>query len=189
MTNNNPTERDTLKGKANLMGLEFKNNISTDKLRELVNGKLDAPEDKPLEVTKVKTLGKAIELTDQEIITQRTIELRKEMMSLKRVIVSCNDPQMKDWETTPPLCISNAILTLPKIVIPLHVEWHVPMAYYNMLKEQTCGIAVKAKDAKGRPITVRKTIQKYNVQDLNQLTAVELEALKLVQATRDGVAK
>ena len=32
------TERESLMERADLMGLEYKKNISTDKLRELVNG-------------------------------------------------------------------------------------------------------------------------------------------------------
>ena len=153
-----PSERDTLKERANLMGLEFKNNISTDKLRELVNGEIEPVVEvvKPVQKVAKGAMSKA------QFDQVQLIAIRKQMSRLRRVIISCNDPQMKDWDTTPYMHISNALISLPKIVVPLNVEWHVQQAYFDMLKGQTCGIPVKGKDEKGRPITKRKTIKKYN---------------------------
>lgn len=213
MANNKPTEREELKLRADLMHLDYPGNISTANLRNLVNAELDPQavvevdpqttggvaedaEDTTDEAVEVKAEakpakkapGKAKVLTEMEIVSQRTAELRREMMSLVRVIVSCNDPQMKEWETTPPLSISNAIITLPKVVVPLNTEWHVPKAYYDMLKAQKCGIAVKSKDNKGRPITMRKEINKYNVNDLGAISKEDLKTLMQAQANRDGVA-
>jgi len=195
MSNNETKDkaRELLEERANLLGVEFNPKIGDAKLAERVEAAMSADES-PKDDVEVKTIkpevkvpGKAKVLTEQEIVSQRTAELRREMMELKRVIVSCNDPQMKEWETTPPLSISNSIITLPKVVVPLNVEWHVPKAYYDMMKAQKCGIAVKSKDAKGRPVTVRKSINKYNISDLGAMSKDELKELKTVQAGRDGL--
>ncbi len=189
------TERELLKEKADLLGVEYAGNISTDKLRALVNEANGEPveevvaEEEKVVDTKAPKEVKPRKLTDDEAVQFAIAKQRKDMMKLKRVIISCNDPQMKDWDTTPYLSISNSILTLPKMVVPLNVEWHIPMAYYDMLKGQKCWISVKGRDEKGRAITKRKQIARYNIQDLPDLTQEELDELKKAQITRDGVAK
>ena len=177
------TERELLKERADLMGLSYANNITTDKLKELVNGEIEPKKEQKA----VKATGK--ELSKEDLDRIQVANLQKRMSKRRRIILSCNDPQMKEWQSTPYLSISNSVVSLPTITVPFNVEWHVPQAYYDLLKEQTCGIPVKSKDAKGRTITIRKTIKRYNVQDLPDLTLEELDELKQAQAMRDGVAK
>ena len=155
------TERDLLKEKADLLGIEYAGNISTEKLRELVN--------------------KANEPVDD------LVKIRLELTNKVRVLITCNDPLMKEYDTTPYYSFSNSAITLPSITIPLGVEWHIPNAYVGMLQAMECKLPVKSKDEKGRPITVRRTIKKYNVNVLPPLTAKELEELKQAQIMRDGI--
>lgn len=176
-----PTPRELLKEKADLLGVEYKPNISDAKLLELIEDKM-----KPTSVEVEKPKAKA-ERTDEEVVQDTIAEQRKAMTKLRRVIISCNDPQMKEYESTPFYSISNSVITLPKITVPLNVEWHIPQAYYDLLKDMTCGIPVKGKDGKGRTVTVRKEIKKYNIQDLPDLTPEELQELKQMQIMRDGV--
>ena len=155
------TERDLLKEKADLLGIEYAGNISTEKLRELVN--------------------KANEPLDD------LVKIRLALTNKVRVLITCNDPLMKEYDTTPYYSFSNSAITLPSITIPLGVEWHIPNAYVGMLQAMECKLPVKSKDEKGRPITVRRTIKKYNVNVLPPLTAKELEELKQAQIMRDGI--
>jgi hypothetical protein len=173
-----PTPRELLKEKADLLGVEYKSNVTDAKLLELIEAKM-----KPVKAEVV------VEKSEEEKIQETIAESRTKLMKLRRVILTCNDPQMKEWDTTPILSVSNSIITLPKIAIPLNVEWHIPQGYYDLLKSQRCGIDVKGKDGKGRTITVRKEIAKYNIQDLPDLTIEELAELKQMQIARDGVAK
>jgi len=177
-TENTQSERESLFERADLMGLTYKKNISTDKLRELVNGEIAPAE------TKVEPKKKGAKTQDEV-----RADFRAEQTALERVILTCNDPQMKDWETTPYLHVSNAVLSLPRITIPFGVEWHVPKIYLDLIKNQNCTITVKSKDEQGRPITVPKEIKKYNVQMLPPLSQEELAELKQSQIMRDGVAK
>ncbi|MCB4775447.1 MAG: hypothetical protein LGB73_01545 [Sulfurovum sp.] len=143
-------------------------------------------EKKPVEQPPVKQ--KPVEQELPEI--DKTIEeIRRDKMALKRIILTCNDPQMKDWESTPYIHVSNAVFNFPKVTVPFGVEWHVPQMYVELLKEQKCTIPIKTKDDQGRPITVPKEIQKYNVSELPPLSKKELEELRTAQAMRDGISK
>lgn len=193
------TERETLLERAELLGLDFKKNISTENLRNLVNNKVTGEDSEPeeeeeeevVEVKSKKAEPKAKKVkTDAEIKGEAITKLRKEMTKLRRVIVSCNDPDMQDYETTPIMHVSNSLVNLPKMAIPLNVEWHIPQAYYDELKTQTCGIKVKSKTGAAQVMTtVRKEIKRYSIQDLPDLTGKELEELRQAQLMRDGVAK
>lgn len=175
-----PTPRELLKEKADLLGVEYKSNVPDAKLLELIEAKM-----KP--TTAVETVKPKAELTDDEIVAEVTAAQRKSMMKLRRVILSCNDPQMKEAEMTPYLHVSNSIISLPRVTFPLNVEWHVPQAYYDLLKAEVCGIAVKGKDGKGRTVTTRKEIKRYNIQDLPDLSIEEIQDLKTMQIQRDGL--
>lgn len=172
------SERDLLKDKADLLGISYASNISTDKLRELVN-----KANEPLEVTEPKQ-EKASANTTNEV---DPVAIRLELTKKVRVLITCNDPLMKDYDTTPYYSFSNSTLTLPSITVPLGVEWHIPNAYVGMLQAMECKIPVKSKDEKGRPITIRRTVKKYNVNILPPLTPKELEELKQAQIMRDGI--
>lgn len=172
------SERDLLKEKADLLGINYANNISTEKLRELVN-----KVNEPLEVTEPKQ-EKASASTTNEV---DPVAIRLELTKKIRVLITCNDPLMKDYDTTPYYSFSNSTLTLPSITIPLGVEWHIPNAYVGMLQAMECKIPVKSKDEKSRPITIRRTVKKYNVNILPPLTPKELEELKQAQIMRDGI--
>ena len=172
-----PTERELLKQKADLLGLTYANNITTEKLRDLVN-----QANEPVEVKQsTDTIAKGSSVEDE------ALALRLELTKKIRVLVTCNDPLMKDWDMTPYYSFSNSTLTLESITVPLGVEWHIPNAYVGMLQSMECKIPVKTKDEKGRPITTRRTIKKYNVNILPPLTPEELETLKTAQIMRDGL--
>ena len=171
------TERDLLKEKADLLGIGYAGNISTEKLRELVNKANEPLEDKKED--------KASNTNNEPV--DDLVKIRLALTNKVRVLITCNDPLMKEYDTTPYYSFSNSAITLPSITIPLGVEWHIPNAYVGMLQAMECKLPVKSKDEKGRPITIRRTIKKYNVNVLPPLTAKELEELKQAQIMRDGI--
>ena len=172
------TERDLLKEKADLLGITYAGNISTEKLRDLVN-KANDPEESETE----QTDKQSTKLSNVDVVNDFRLEMTKRV----RVLITCNDPMMKDYDMTPYYSFSNSALTLPAITVPLGVEWHIPHAYVLMLQDMECKIPVKSKDSKGRVITIRRTIKKYNVSILPPLTEKELEELKQAQIMRDGL--
>lgn len=179
-------EREAIKQKADLLGVEYKNNTPTEKIRELVNEKIKSSEAAKSDESKVEEVKRMSKEEEHNLKVQAQ---RREGMKLRRVIITCNDPDMKDYTTTPYMSISNRYITYPTVTAPLNVEWHVPQVYYDFLKAQEMKIAVNGKDAKGRKITTRKTIKRYNIQDLPDLTTKEIKELAAAQLARDGVAK
>ena len=178
-------ERDTLKEKADLMSLDYQANISTDKLRELVENAEN--KEKPAATKAGVVPATKRKMTPEELQANAVMVQRKELLKLRRIILTCNDKNMKAYDTTPIYSFSNSVINLPKLVVPFNVETHVPQAYYGMLKDMVCYIDIKAKDSKGRPVTRKKQVKKYNLQDIPDLTPDELKALQQAQAMRDGV--
>ena len=172
------TERDLLKEKADLLGITYAGNISTEKLRDLVNKAND-----PDGIESEQSSNNSTAVSNGNLANDFRLEMTKKV----RVLITCNDPMMKDYDMTPYYSFSNSALTLPAITVPLGVEWHIPYAYVLMLQDMECKIPVKTKDAKGRPTTTRRTIKKYNVNILPPLTEKELEELKQAQIMRDGL--
>ena len=160
-----------LKVKADLLGVKYSQNIGYDTLKAKVDAVLVPTKEEPVALSK----------------EDEALAIRRNMTKLVRCIISSNDPGMREWDMTPYYSISNAIITLPRQTFPLNVEWHVPQAYVDMMSEMSCGIPVKTKDEKGRAITIRKSIKKYNINILPPLTEEELESLKAAQIMRDGL--
>lgn len=171
------TERELLKEEADSLGLQYPGNIATAALQALVD-RTKSGEDEVIELDEDKE-GATAEDPIQAA--------RAKLTALVRCMVTCNDPAMKDWDMTPYYSFSNSILDLPKITVPLNVEWHIPRAYFDWMASMECKISVKGKDEKNRPITVRKTIAKYSMNELPPLTPKELAELRQAQAMRDGI--
>ena len=159
-----------LKYQADILGIKYSQNIGYETLKA--------------KVTAEKEKGA---ITEPVVAVDKIQAQRLEMTKLIRCIVSSNDPAMREWDMTPYYSVSNSIVTLPKQTFPLNVEWHIPQAYLDFMEEMNCGIPVKSKDEKGRTITTRKSIKKYNIQKLPPLTEEELASLKAAQIMRDGL--
>ena len=179
---------DLTKGKADLLGVKYSPNISEEKLVEKIREKTKENNPEPNVVAEKAPKGD-VKRTEEEIISDTIVYQRKTLLKKRRVIISCNDPQMKDYENTPYYSVRNSIINLPKVTAPLNVEWTIPQVYYDFLKDMECTVPVKRKDEKGRPITVPKLIKRYNIQDLPDFTEEEYEELQTAQAAREGVAK
>jgi len=170
-----PTPRELLKDKADLLGIVYRPNITDDKLRALIAAKVSP------------SVPETVDKSAEEKVAFAAANARIGMMAPKRVIVTAMDPDMKDYTSTPFYSISNSLLSLPKVSVPLGVEWTIPTAYYNMLKGMKVAIPAQGKDVKGRKITTRREINKYAITDLDLLTAEEIESLKQAQIMRDGI--
>ncbi len=162
-----------LKSQADLLGITYSPNIKYETLKAKVVASKTPVEDE-LKATNA-------------VVVDAIQAQRLEMTKLIRCIISSNDPAMREHDTTPFYSVSNSLITLPKRTFPLNVEWHVPQAFINFMGEMKCGIPTKTKDEKGRTITTRKSIKKYNINILPPLTEEELASLKAAQIMRDGL--
>jgi len=101
-----------------------------------------------------------------------------------KVQVSCNDPKLSDYTTTPFTSVSNAVYDAKINVIPLNVPWNVSRLVVDTLKAMTYVRVVQEKGTKGKLIERRESRPKYNVVELDGLTPKELEQLASEQRGR-----
>lgn len=171
-----------LKATATTLGITYSPNIKAETLQAKIDAIL-----KTVTEVQSKQQDEPVNKTPEELEDEKRVQLSNEMLKLVRCIVTCNDTTMVDWDMTPYYSISNSLITVPSQTIPLNVEWHIPTALFDMMSAMTCYVSTKSKDDKGRTITVRKEIKKYNLQVLPPLTEEELNDLKQAQIMRDGL--
>lgn len=173
-------ERDSLKSRATMLGIDFKANIPTDKLRELVNDKLNSA---------VAPVDKAIpgQAQKEETVAARNARLRKEASRLVRVRVSCMNPAKKEWEGEI-FTVSNSAIGTFKKFVPFDNEegWHIPEVIYKMILGRKCQIFTTTKNSRGQKIRQGKLIKEFAVEVLPDLTPRELEQLARKQAMAKG---
>lgn len=168
-------ELESLKSRADMMGLKYHPSISLAKLREKVNASVAG------EPEAVEHIGDAVETP-----TQRRNRKYKEANELVRIHVTCMNPAKKEWEGELFTAGNSLIGTFTKFV-PFDVEdgWHVPRAIYNMMVDRQCQVFTSKKDARGNTVRQGKLIKEFNIRVMDALTPEELQDL----AQRQAMAK
>jgi hypothetical protein len=204
-----PSELDSLKERARIMGIAFSPNIGVDTLRARVNAKLngeDAPDESetppvtedeppakaegPPEVkpaptsTSPKAKTKSIAQLKLELQTRQRNDARK----LVRVVVQCMNPNKKDW-TGEIFTVSNAVVGTIKKFVPFGVEagYHVPHMIYEMIKNRKYQHFTKKKLANGQSHVESKISPEFNIRLLNALTMEEMKELHERQALNHSI--
>jgi preprotein translocase subunit Sss1 len=166
-----PTKEELLevaKIEADTLGIEYKDNVTLAALTKKIDSK--------------KVTPKKENSTEEDSEIQ---EFTKKYKNKIRVQISCNDPKLRNYTTTPPISVSNAIMKETAFV-PLNVPWHVSQLILDTIKEQKFIRVeqVKNPNGRGRPIERKSIANKYNVAILPPLTEDELEELKVAQQAR-----
>ncbi len=171
-----PSELDSLKARATLMGLTFHPAIGVEKLREKVAAALD---DTPEPIVKVV---KAVE----ETVNQKRVRQKQEALALVRIRVTCMNPAKKEWDGEI-LTVGNATVGSVSKYIPFNADegWHVPNIIYQVMKDRMCQTFYAAKDARGNNIRKGKLIKEFAIEVLDPLTEAEIKDL----AQRQAIAK
>lgn len=155
------TERDSLKAKADFMGLTYKANIPTDKLRELVH---------PIEEE---------EETDQSIAMKAYQEANK----LIRVRLTCMNPSKKDWDGEI-ITVGNSVIPTIRKYVPFNVEsYHLPSILLDVLKDRMYQTFVTVGSGNSERKEA-KLMNEFAIQILPDLTQDELDDLAQTQAAR-----
>ena len=169
-------ELDTLKSRADMMGIGYHPKIGLDKLKAKINKELssDVEEEAPAAVPEVESKR------------QRLGRLRKESARLVRVNVTCMNPTMKDHEGGV-YTVSNGVVGTHKKYVPFNSDWHVPTIIYKHMKERMCQIFQNAKGPRGERIKSKKMIPELSIQLLNPLTGEEIKDLATQQAMANNL--
>lgn len=168
-----PTEMESLKARADLLGISYHPSIGLDKLRDKVNAALvPTEEDKPVVVDESES---AVRRRQQQ-----------EALELVRIRVSCMNPNKKEWEGEI-FSVGNNLVGTQRKYVPFNIDegWHVPRIIYNMIADRQCQVFVSVKDERGNTVRKGKLIKEFAVEVLPQLTTEELTEL----ARRQAMAK
>lgn len=179
------SELDSLKAKANKMGVKFHPSISVDKLREKVvaaiNGEPEVPDapDAPAAVLEDAPVA-------EESPVARKLRKKREASELVRIRVTCMNPNKRDWDGEI-FTAANSVVGTFKKYVPFNADegWHVPRIIYNMIIQRMCQVFVTKKGPRGVSTKEGKMIREFNVEILPALTSDEIHDL----AQRQAMAK
>jgi len=168
-----------LKKKADTMGIQYHHKAGVEKIADLI---------------KQREEGVAQDVTPPNIpvaakgrrLTHRQYQ-RNQAAKMVRVIISCRNPNKKDWEGEV-FTVSNSVAGTFKKYVPYDHEkgWHVPNIIFQHLKERQCQIFYTVKGPRGNKIRKGKLIKELVVEKLPSLTPVERKELAVQQAMAKG---
>ena len=175
-----PSELDSLKAKADLLGISYHPSIGLEKLRAKVSAALSGQDEAEDEAPAVVVAA--------ESDSERKARKRREASELVRIRVTCMNPFKKDWEGEIFMAGNSTVGTFKKYV-PFNADegWHVPRIIYNQIVDRQCQIFVTRKDGRGNSVREGKLIKEFAIEVLPQLTASELTELARRQAMTNSV--
>lgn len=173
-------ELDSLKAKADLLGVKYTKNIGAAKLRARIENHLAAQEDDE-EEEEIKP--KKGEKTRAEIVSDRKNKASK----LIRIRVTCMNPNKKGWHGEI-FSVGSAKMGTFKKFVPFNADdgWHVPQIIYEAIKDRKFSTFKTEKTNKGQTVRKAHLVPEYSVEVLPDLTKEELETLAKQQAMANG---
>lgn len=187
-----PDELSMLKARASLMGIAFSNNIGLDALKQKIADKVNG-----------ETTTQAEPEEDEEPVDERSpVELAKpaptlrqrllqDNMRLIRVRITCLDPKKKDLPGEIITVANRYIGTVRKFVPFGEVTeggYHIPYVIFKMLKKRKfLNIRVRPNPKGGQDIVESKYVPEFAIEELPQLTGIELERLARAQIAAGSV--
>jgi hypothetical protein len=175
-----------LKTRAKAMGLRVSNNIGLDALRKKVNDAIAGEqEDEADEEEAEKPMTKQ----------QRFMAVRKRMMeeklALKRVRISCMNPDKSDWPGEI-ISVGNKYLGTIRKFVPFGEftdnGYHVPKILLEQLEKRQFLQKRTHTDQRTGKITVKtRFVKEFSIDELEPLTEAELEKLASRQRATAGM--
>tara|TARA_R110000851_G_scaffold249018_1_gene401546 strand:- start:207 stop:767 length:561 start_codon:yes stop_codon:yes gene_type:complete len=165
-----PSELDTLRGRADQLGIDYRHNTGVEKLRKLVNAKLTP-------------VAEEVKVPATQTEQQKVAQIRKEAAALVRIRVTCMNPNKKNWEGEI-FSVGSAKLGTFKKFVPFDAPdgWHVPQIIFNMIKERKCSIFYNFTSPSGAKSRKSKLVPEFSIDILPALTEKELNNLARQQA-------
>lgn len=185
-----PDELAMLKARANLMGIQYSNNIGLDalkaKIAAKVNGETEA--EKPAEGEPVDERSPAELAKPAPTLRQRLLQ---DNMRLVRVRITNLDPKKKDLPGEIITVANRYIGTVRKFVPYGEVTeggYHIPYVIFKMLKKRKfLNIRVRPNPKGGQDIVESKYVPEFAIEELPQLTESELDRLARAQIAAGSV--
>ena len=112
-------------------------------------------------------------------------------MTLRRVIVTPNDPEMSSRHgaifTAGSSKVNNGKMVKKYVPFGNEEGWHVPQIIYDQIKYAEMRKSKPHTDAKGNQTMVQYVAKRYNIQDLPPLTKDEMDKLAASQQAKSGM--
>lgn len=174
---------ETLKARADLMGIKYHPSIGAVALQEKIDAALvDEPEKE--EEEEQSEVTQRVETEDER--RRRQIAYATELI---RVRVTCMNPAKSEWEGEL-FTAANAVVGTHKKFVPFNNDsgWHVPRIILNMMEERQCQIFHTVTDRQGNKTRQGKLIKEFAIEILPNLTKEELKDLAQRQAASHAIA-
>jgi hypothetical protein len=170
------SELDTLKTRAEQMGIKHHPSIGIDALKskiaeQLADDEINKPTLAPVPSQK-----------------RSALELKKKAGELVRIRVASMNPAKREWEGEI-FSVGNGVVGTFKKYVPFDVEWHVPRIILNMIKARKCQTFFTEIDKRtGNKTRKGRMISEFAVEVLEPLTGEEIKDLAQRQAMANGTA-
>lgn len=169
----NPTQEqkmEALRKKARMLGIQYNANIGYDKLKEKVDAKLAEQPDVDPVVSNPEELNEG---------ARRAAKV-KEANKLERVIITCFNPNKKDWPGEI-FSVGNTYIGQVKKYVPFDTPWHVPAIILKRIEKAEFQTFETYNVGNGKKSKRGKLVKAYGVERLDPLSMEELEELAKIQ--------
>lgn len=157
-----------LKETADELGIKYSPNISYELLESRIKEKKEVMDtDTPIKEKSSK---------------MSTVDVKKKASKLVRCMVTCKNPNKKEW-TGEFISAGNSKIGFFKKFVLFNEPYHIPQIIVNYLKEKQYQ-RIWTKKVDGREIIKNKNVPEFDVQILDNLTEKELEDLKQRQLAK-----
>lgn len=191
-------ELDTLKARADQMGITYKSNIGVEALKAKINAKLD---DKPdpgdgdeaqagtTAQTETGTTAAPVGLTKSQQEQKFRDEQQKEHMALVRVRISCLNP-MKSQVKGEFITVANKYLGTVTKFVPFGEQtdegFHIPKILLAEMRNRKFNSVTTKKGPNGQMLPTQRLVPEFAIEELEPLTEQELARLAAAQLAESG---
>ena len=201
--NQQPSELDLLKRRADMMKIGYSNNIGVDALKAKIAAAMEGP--KPTSDNSQQAEARQAEqaqngngdvnaLTGTPTKPTKKLSLRQhlinEKMKLVRVRITNLDPKKKDLPGEI-ITVANEYLGTVRKFVPFGEVtdngYHIPQCLYDVLKERTFVNIKVRKGSKGEEIVEHQNAREFSLEVLPPLSADELAKLAASQSAAGGL--
>lgn len=172
-----PSRLDTLKARADLIGVTYHPKISAEKLEEKIAAHL-AGDTKEVKEEAVK---------EDESVAEKRSRMKQEAMKLVRIRLTCMNQAKKNWKGEL-ITVANNLVKSSRYV-PFNAQdngWHVEQIILNVLRERKCQVFQDEPNGKGGTVRRGRLIPEFAIEILPPLTPAEIKELARTQAMREG---
>lgn len=170
-----PSELETLKARADRVGVKYHPSIGIEALKEKLADKLGMPNTSETPTTTTKTLREV---------------LMAEQLKLIRVRLSCNNPLKKDLQGEV-ITVDNQYVGTVRKYIPygsaMDAGYHIPECILNVLRERQFMRVTTRKDNRGNSVSEAKYVPEYSIDILPPLSKEELAELAKLQLATGSI--